>query len=91
MTESQNDQAQEVLANITVQQPLSEYEKLKILLDFLSNNLEENKHNVKQLKILEESLEKAKTYQNSVSNYQKSNQIPRTWTDLNKYTRLIYL
>ena len=65
------------------------FQQLIDLACFLKQNIEENKHNGKQLAVLRNSLTKAFECQKAEECYRKKECIPRTWTDLNQYTMFL--
>jgi hypothetical protein len=62
------------------------YETIDILVKFLSEHLQEIRLNQNQLKALNNSLKSAFKYMQDVEKISKSNEIPRTWKDLNENT-----
>lgn len=66
-----------------------DYQQLNDFACFLKQHIEENKHNGRQLAVLRNSLTTALEYQKAVEEHKKEQFIPRTWTDLNKYTMFI--
>jgi len=64
----------------------SSYQDLKALMIFLNQNIDDNKYNSKQIKVIKGCLKDAFIYQKSIEDYNQSQSLPRTWSDLNKYT-----
>ncbi len=67
----------------------SSYEDLKALMAFLNQNIDDNRYNSKQIKVIKDCLQDAFKYQKSIEDFNESQSLPRTWSDLNKYTMFI--
>jgi hypothetical protein len=67
----------------------SDYREISNLLVFLKNNLEDLKHNSKQLKVLKSSLKEVILYKKSIEDLETVKVIPRTWKDLDKYNMFV--
>ena len=55
----------------------------------MDKNIETNKFNKKQLDVISDCLKEAFKYQESIQDLDQLKIIPRTWSDLNKYTMFI--
>lgn len=76
-------------SDITPANDYTSYETIAIFLNFVSDHLQEIRSNQNQLEALNKSLKSGYKYMQDVQKIRNSNNIPRTWTDLNKNT--IYL
>ncbi len=65
------------------------YATIQNLVNFLSEHLQEIRNNPNQLKALDKSLKSTYKYMQDINELKKSNEIPRTWTDLNENTMFI--
>lgn len=63
-----------------------DYLDIKTSLAFLNQHLEDIKYNEKQLDVLKTSMTSVFKYQDSIDRENGRRSIPRTWSDLNKYT-----
>jgi hypothetical protein len=74
------------ISNISSANDDRSYETIEFFLKFLSNHLQEISSNQNQLQALNKSLKSAYKYMQDVEQISTSNEIPRTWTDLNENT-----
>jgi hypothetical protein len=65
------------------------YDNLIDLVDFLNKNIESNENNERQLKVIFDCLQQGARYRESVESYENRLSIPRTWSDLDKYTMFL--
>jgi hypothetical protein len=66
------------------------YTRISQLLQFLNKHVEEEKHNKKQLQILDDQLKDMYIYQTNVNDFSRLRKLPKTWSkDLNKYTMFL--
>ena len=74
---------------ISQEESENDYNKLIKLIRFFEKNIEQNKYNQKQLKIISGCLRNGFQYQESIENFEKRSTIPRTWSDLDQYNMFI--
>jgi hypothetical protein len=74
------------LSDVNEHDESASYVDIVKLIDFLKKEADKHKHNIKQLKVMEKVLKPAFNYMNDIDLLEKSQEIPRTWKDLNENT-----
>jgi hypothetical protein len=76
----------ELLSGVNEHDESASYVEIVKLIDFLKKEADQHKYNIKQLKVMEKVLKPAFNYMKDIDLLEKSQEIPRTWKDLNENT-----